>query len=302
MSRLFTPLQKFLWGLVLPSATFCIGSVQQAHGAGHEKFPGNDLVVHFVRLTGYDKHDTRELLLDKHRSCASGKAAFGEAFQPLSAEQIPVHPLSMQIEIYYSENRTLDILQGKGHEIKFEDCSLGVYHFHTMTLRSSIGRCDINMVKKIARGVCDAEDHRRAPRSRTIWDDQTDLLNTDLSKIPPHTRPAVQAQIERLKQPRPGMTHLGIFKIGPTKTIAQHECEVTRLVNVKGEKCIANPQSSFPIPPSPLNLERAGLLLEDDNHVSQLRAEQVILHMNVSEKLFSVPSGFKIISVPVRPQ
>ncbi|MGH8806355.1 MAG: hypothetical protein ACREX0_00580 [Noviherbaspirillum sp.] len=268
---------------------------QEVQAAFHEAFPSGDVEVHYVHLTGHggDNETERNVLKREHGACVERNRIFGKAAKPLADEEIPAVPHQHDVEIYYARNRTLLAARQKVHRIERETCALAVFEYHNLRLSSGAGRCDIDLLKREARGQCDGAMHRRAPAaSSSSSATESQLRAIDMKKVPPHMRETVQAAIDRLKDGADSAPKNGARK-SATETIAGVECEVSRYVAVYAEKCIANPKSNFVIPASPFNAERPGLLLEMKSAAMSLRAEQVTLHIRVSDDIFVPPAGMK---------
>jgi hypothetical protein len=275
-------------------AVFMAITAQHASAAWHEQFPGRGVQTHYVRLTGYggDNAVNRNDLLIAHTGCAERNRFLRKPVEPLSPDDIPAIPRPIDVEIYYTANRTLTVTHGQTYRIEFDTCALTIFEHHMLRLVSGIGRCDIDLLKKEARGECDTDSHRRAPALVRGVASQPSAI--DVSKLPPHLRAQIQARLDQLNQVPKATSNTNPSTTRNTKTIAGHECEIVRLTVNSGEKCIANPSSSFVIPASPFNAISPGLLLETKNYLMTLLAQQVSLHMEVPEAVFNVPQGVTI--------
>jgi hypothetical protein len=271
----------------------------QARAAWHDKLLGSDTAVHYVYLTGHDGDNAinRKLLQIEYDACVDRKHLTGKQSASLSPDDIPAVPRPEEVEIYYSANRTLLVVYGKRYQIKNEDCSLDVFVHHTLQLTSPVGRCDVDLIKKQTRGKCGSNEHRQAAAFPLTRGDSISLSEEDLRKVPPHMQKQVREQFAFLKKKLDAEKDGASAPAGARKRIAGITCEVSGYASVKTEKCIARPESQFPIPASPLNLEHSGLLLEVKSEVMTLKAQKVLLHMSVSERLFTIPAGMAVMTV-----
>lgn len=279
MKRTYPWSAVLMFGLVLSAA---------AHAApvSRDAYPGS-VLVHYVKLTGHggDNDEQRRALLLEYEGCVGRNKVLGRAVQPLQADQIPAVRLPVEHEIYYSANRTLSVKRGVLYIIDQANCALRTREHHMQILRSSIGKCDIDVIRNEARGRCDSAAHARASASDSA--SAADASAVDMGKVPSYLRAQVETQI---KQTRQQLQRSG------TKTVAGHQCTVYRLESGHSEKCVANPPSPFAIPAAPFNEGLPGILLAVTQPAMTLEAQQVTLNLRVSENLFTVPAGAKIYS------
>ncbi len=270
-----TPLAG-LHGRSLVGAVLCALLMPNAYCAWHEQQPGSDVPVHYVRLKGHtgDNEQNRKILLIEHQGCAARKAAFGLPYQPLDPSAVPLVRYSTDVEIYYAANRTLTVSQGVAHHIDLDTCALKQVTGRTLKLLSSIGGCDIDFSKKQAKGACDTNAHAQSP---------------NISHL---TRP----------RPPPGT---GQAPLPPeTKTIGNTPCQVHRHTALNSEVCVANPTPAeghalkpYPIPAAPFNGGNPGVLIDLQSRPLTLKLQEIQWNMSVSEKLFTIPADFKVISI-----
>ncbi|MHB1232073.1 MAG: hypothetical protein ACYCZQ_05765 [Burkholderiales bacterium] len=272
------------------------------HAAWHDEHPGAELQVHFVHLTGYagDNAVNRRNLLDEHKACVDLNRSLGRPARPLPPDGIPANAHPEDVEIYYSPNRTLTVTKGTLYKINFDTCALTAFPHHRLELHSAIGRCDIDLIQREARGVCDDRAHARAPNTTLAHLAPTEVPPVDLDKVPPAMRAQVAAQLERLKNLPQGPKNLygaALVATGAYKDIAGYRCESYRADALKSERCIAHPHSPFPIPAASFNAGIPGLLLDMENTGWTLRAQEVRMNIWVSKDLFVVPAGLKMKSI-----
>jgi len=277
-------------------ALFLISAIQPSQAALYDEHPGSDVQVHYVYLVGYSKLAStteidRQNLLDSHAGCVEISKKFNKPYKDLPAEGIPelIHPLDM--EIYYSSNRTLTVLKGSRLFVDVSTCEIKPNLHHTRELLSAIGRCTIDLVKKEAWGVCDIDAHASAPNSKRS-SLPSDRSMSDLSKVPPHLRAGVMAQYERTNK-----SGVAPVLTGEQKTIADYKCDVRRAGTLEIERCVSNPERSFPIPASFHNGGIPGLLLEIKSPTLNLQAREVKTSLGISQTIFTIPKGLKVRSV-----
>jgi hypothetical protein len=258
-----------LYALIMPNA-YC---------AWHEQQPGSDVPVHYVRLKGHsgDNEQNRKLLLIEHQACVARKAAFGQPYQPLDPRAVPPVISSRDVEIYYAANRTLTVTQGVAYQIDFDTCALKQVTGRTLKLLSSIGGCDIDFSKKQAKGACDTNAHAQSP------------------------------SISHLTRPRPPPDTSQAPLPLETKTIGNTPCQVHRHAALNTEVCLANPTPAqghalkpYPIPAAPFNGGNPGVLIDHQSPALTLKLQDIHWNMSVSEKLFTIPADFKVISIPLQ--
>lgn len=284
---------KHLLALIL--AIVLLITHQDSQAAWSDQHLGQDLVVHYVYLTGYggsgDRAAKRKALLSEHKSCTEFLTALGKPAKPLPAEGVPNDVDDQEMEIYSSANRVLVLTQGHLHSISRDDCSLKAIPNHFFKLYSALGKCEVDLIRKEAIGKCNSQEHERAPASQMV--NTLARPNIDLSKLPPQVR----AQLKRLKQPQGGLDS-ALTANGAHKSIAGYPCQSYRSDLVRMEVCVAMPTgasaSPFPIPASPFNGDIPGLLLETKSPFMTLHAEQVRMNLPVPNSLFAIPKGVKI--------
>ena len=123
------------------------------------------------------------------------------------------------------------------------------------------GACDADMVRKVARGNCDAA--------------------------------ALAASARAPLRPEPP-SRVG----GETRVVAGMPCQVHRFAP-GWELCIAHPATAQltdpdPIPAAPLNGGVHGLLLEAHTRALTLEAKEARLNLSVPKEMFTLPPGLKM--------
>jgi hypothetical protein len=244
-----------------------------AGAAWHDEHPGAGVPVHYVRLTGHggDNDANRRNQQAMYDSCAKARIAAGQPVPPLPAGGIPALISNQDIEIYYAANRTLSVSRAQLSTVDPVSCELKTSANLTLRLTSSVGRCDIDLVRKQARGVCDASAHEHAAIA--------------LPRRAAADQPAGE------------------------KTVLGMSCDVHRAAAVSTEICVAEPTPAsdhpldpFPIPADPFNAGHPGLLLQVDSPALTLRARDVRLNLSVSHDVFALPPGLDVKSIPPRPR
>ena len=277
---------------------------QDTHAAWHDDHPGDDLVVHYVYLTGYDGNNdvNRRNLLIEYQACIDRHAAFGQASNPLPPGGIPSVVVTEDIELYYSSNRVLRVSQSKIYFIDQAACDLTAKSKRMLELNSVIGRCNIDLNTKKAIGACDEKAQEQAPNSTLAKIAPAKMPPIDLDKLPPKVRAQVAAQLDRLNrlpQGPAGLYGAALLPTGGYKTIAKYKCASYRADALHTELCIAHPKSDFPIPASLMNGGIPGLLLDVDTPAMTLHAQEVKMDMAVSKSIFAIPAGIKVTNIRV---
>ena len=279
------------------------------YAAWHEQQPGSGVAAHYVHLTGFggDNEINLKNLLNTRQACVRLKTEMGQLFQPLPPDKIPKIVVSFEVEIYYTANRTLDVQQSALYSIDMANCALVSTPSKILKLRSSLGRCDIDLIKKEARGQCDAAAHARA----SAWS-ETKLVrpaipSVDMDKVLANMRAQVQTQSDQLKQQssiKPQSVQGGQALKADTRTIAGTTCVLHRNAAAQAELCVAHPAQSmteplspYPIPAAHLNGGVPGVLVDVKTPALTLRADHVTWNMSVSADVFSLPSGIDVRNI-----
>ncbi|RZI43942.1 hypothetical protein EGT07_00460 [Herbaspirillum sp. HC18] len=283
----------------------------EAQCGWHDKFLGADVPVHYVHLTGYGgNNDTnRKNITETHKACFSLHMSLGKPAIPLPPEGVPPIISTQDVELYYASNRTLTFKQGTLYDIDGETCALRASPHKVLELRSSAGRCDIDLIRKEAVGQCDAIAHRRAPASVSPGRDGARVPIVDFSKVPPEMRAKVEEQLAKLKRESGAETGMQPAGTGLRKTVAGIACEVHRHEPLQSTLCIAKPVplpdrplNPYPIPAASLNGGVPGLLVEAETPTLILHAKEVRLNIAVSEDLFAIAPDVKVRPVPKGPK
>jgi hypothetical protein len=271
--------------LVMP--ILCLFMPQHAGAALSHLHMGSDVTVHYVRLTGYggDNDANRKQLLADHYACTEHNKFLKKPSAPLSAAAVPAIPQPFDIEVYYSANRILTLVQGKLYYIDDENCKLEAKPHHHIRVNSYAGECNTDLVMKVARGQCDDNAHLHAPVPPPQYSIATERPAMDMTGLPSAISTPVQAQLNALA------TYAG------TKTILGMKCSISQAKSLDHEACIAHPPSSFVIPAGSINGPIPGLLLELKDRAMTLEAQELGLEKRVSQSLFAVPKGVKVIQL-----
>jgi hypothetical protein len=188
----------------------------------HEKLgAGGTLVkVHFTRLDGYleGRPDNAAQLVElkaQTQKCVRQHQETGRPTNPPHAW--PDFVLSTRTDRYSAANRTIEYKHGLTYGLNQSDCSLLEIVSASARLTSSLGSCDIDLLKKTATGVCDTQAHGNASlRLRAPASSLADVEEA-LRKAPDN--PGLTALAAVTRQHPPAST-------GERKTILGLECEV----------------------------------------------------------------------------
>ena len=259
------------WAAMLNVVVMTIGA-QTVHATQQDARQAPELAVHLVHLTGYGGDNTanHNAVIAEYKACAERNAVLKKKTIPLPPDGVPEIPRPIEDDIYYGANRTLTVKQGKLYAIDFDTCELAAHPHHVNELRSDVGVCSIDMIKKEARGQCDDKTYDSGPA--------TSIGHMDRSKKLPQ-----------------GSNGFGLSATGASKTIANHKCEIYREDKLDIEVCIANPKSAFVIPAAGFNATIPGLLLETKTKALTMQANMVNMDLTVSSDFFLVPKDIKIL-------
>jgi hypothetical protein len=274
------------------------------HSASHDEFLGDGVRSHYVALTGHgaDNDANRKNIRAYYESCLKTIKLLGRTVK--SNESMPniIHKIS--VEIYYAENRTLEILDNLYHSINVLDCGVESTQTKVWTLTSSAGICRANLIKNIAEGMCDFKAHERA-RGTGSRTDNAGLHTIDLSKVPPHAR----AQVEAVMKANAGLlagssAPVGFVNTMKTNNVAGVPCQIYQNESLKIEHCMAaiDPKATPQLNPSTvgtwgLNGGLTGILLQLKSPALTLDAQTTAFNLSVTSKFFDLPAGIKVSSI-----
>ena len=274
------------------------------HAAPHDDFLGDGVRFHYVALSGHggDNEVNRKNLQATYDACLKQGQLTGRVTK--SNQSIPIVASKISAEIYYTENRTLEILETLNHSVNVLDCGVEPFQKKIWTLRSAAGICRADLMKKIAEGMCDFQSHHRAggTGSRTASAASPAI---DLSKIPPHAR----QQIEAAMKANAGVLAAGSASAGFVNTMqtiitAGLPCQIYLNSSLKHEQCMAafEPTASPQFNPKTvatwgLNGGLKGILLQLKSPALTLQAQNVAFNLAVTPKFFELPAGVKVIGI-----
>jgi len=263
-----------------------------AGAAWHDEHAGNDVRAHHVHLSGHsaDNDVKRSLLLQERQACAKINTSLGN---PVAASStVPPIIDQQDVDIYYAAGRTATLTVGRHYQLNHDNCAIQAADSRTLRLfgHHVSESCAIDLIKRRANGLCLPPGEEGKPESPAT------SQGIDLSKVPPHLRNDAQralAQIARRKRsasPKESLPATGEFR-----TIAGLKCRVHRHASLPLEKCIAHPDSSFPIPASSFHAGLPGLLLymTIGDHTPTLTANEVNLDIGLSAEAFAVPPDIR---------
>lgn len=176
--------------------------------------------VHRARLDGYlegkpGNADRLVQLQAQVQACLQMGKAGGAPVNPPRAW--PDFIYSQRTDEYSSANRSIRYSAGLLYAVNPVDCSLLEVQRVVAKLSSSNGSCDIDLLKKTARGVCDATAHADAlPPVRTSV---STLGDVEAAQKKAPNNPALTALARAMRPHPPG-------GMGVRKTILGIECEV----------------------------------------------------------------------------
>jgi hypothetical protein len=258
-----------------------------------EQHRGQDVVVHYVHLTGhlFDNDAQRGFLQIDYDRCVTQHRMTGRPFKPLPPGGLPEVPFPEDHEIYYGENRSVVISSGKTHSIDSVDCSLKLTPNKYMTMPVGSGECSVNLLENTASGIC--KERKPGANDNAISDrpSSSPRFMGDLSAVPPARQAEILAWAERIAaRPRAPSTEQST---GEYRSVAGYRCAVYGEVKLV-ERCIARPKSDFVFPPNSANAFIPGLLLQIRSPGMTMDAQEVTLNMKVSQSLFEIPAGVKV--------
>lgn len=272
--------------------------------ASHDDFLGDGVKLHHVALTGHggDNDINRKNLQATYDACLKQGQLMGRATK--SNESIPAIASKISVELYYTENRALEILDTLNHSINVLDCGVEPFPKKTWTLRSSAGICRVDLIKKIAEGMCDIQSHQRASGAGARVAN-AGLPTIDLSNIPPLAR----QQIEAAMKANAGLLAAGYSSPGfvntmQTISVAGMPCQIYLNSSLKQEQCMAALESTASSQFNPktvatwgLNGGLKGILLQLKSPALTLQAQKIDLNLAVTPKFFDLPAGVKVTSI-----
>ncbi|MDO9597443.1 MAG: hypothetical protein Q7J47_06965 [Azoarcus sp.] len=281
----------------------CVGSAVADNMSSpyHEGLGGAKVRVHYVHLSMERvpefKVKDRESLLTAHEICRQGKEALRQVgedpgpYQPLPPDGIPEKTWIEDTEIYYGAGRSVVVVTKTEHRIdlgeskKHRDRGLtgdcGLRRTTERIIHFMEGRrvCKVNIAagktwlgpscSKSASGAAASGAARALGDVNVVRRAESLSPGDSLSRAPK----SVQGLV--------GLT-------GESRVIANHRCEVSGTPSLV-EKCIATPESAFPLHISHLNRERAGILLQAVMTDRSYTAREVLLDMEVGDQVFAVP-------------
>ena len=275
-----------------PLALFLATCASQASAAWHDQHAGDDVLAHHVHLSGHsaDNEDKRHRLQQEQQACAGINASLGKPVA--SSSGIPPIIDQHDVDIYYTAGQTATITAGQRYVIDHDNCSVKALESHTLRLfGDNVGEsCTIDLLKRRANGLCLPPNENGKPQN------VAESPGVDLAKVPPHLRDDTQRALARIsKRKRHAPTNGSLPATGEFRTIAGIKCRMHRHPSLPLEKCIAHPDSAFPIPPSSFHAGLPGLLLymTIGDQTPALTASEVHLDIGLSASAFTVPADIR---------
>jgi hypothetical protein len=218
---------------------------------------GQPVAVHRARMQGYleGKQGNGAALAELTRQvqrCVADATRRGQPSNPPTSW--PDYMLAERTDQYMAANRSIKYTSGVTYLVRYTDCSLIAEIVSTAQLVSSKGICEIDLVRKVARGSCDPGGHADAlAEPRTVMPDRAELLKK-LSANPAFAQSGGALRQALMMTPS---------KTGQQKTLLGIRCDVWSEPVLKGTRCYAG-GGSFAPARSADNPVWAGLLLETD--------------------------------------
>lgn len=252
----------------LAVATALFITANECTAAWHDDHSGSGIAVHYVRLTGYggDNDVNRRNLVLTQRACVDNHARSGKPFVSVPPSAIPAIVQVHEVEIYYAAQRTVTIQHMTLNDIDFDTCGLLAIVNRVMKITSVAGKCDIDLIRNVALGMCGGS-----------------LSIPGWPSVLPRRIPASPVGSEY-------------------RTIAGTTCRVrVSAMLANWQTCLATAESNpaqqfdpYPVAIAPLNGGEPGLLLETRTPVLTLQAQEVRLNLSVAPALFEIPAGARI--------
>jgi len=255
---------------------------------------GEVVKVHRVQLNGYfegkPKNDTRLAAIKQEvQQCVKALRATGRATNPPS--EWPDYLIGQRQDIYLAANRSVRYVTGTTYIVNYQDCSLLESTSARAELQSSKGACSIDLVKKTAKGLCDATGHSDAK----IKMPPAKPGGMGAAGMPPGMTldPKMVAMAQSLMSANDSRT-------GEKKTISGLQCDVWNQAGgaENGTICLASGGSFVPSRMAGVQAH-AGLTLQaHSEHGYKLDAVQAQLDDQVNARIFTpyLDSGFSIKS------
>lgn len=263
-----------------------------AGAAWHDEHPGNEVRAHHVHLSGHSANNesARQLMQQERQACAEINASLGNLVAPVTA--IPPIIDQQDVDIYYAAGLTATIISGRSYSLDRSNCAIEATDYsHLRLFGNNVSEtCTVDLIKRRANGLClpAKEEGKRQNVANSP--------GVDLSKVPPHLRDDTQRALAQLAQrKRHAPTNGSLQATGEFRTIAGTKCRVHRHASLPLEKCIAQPDSAFPIPPSSFHAGLPGLLLymTIGDQAPTLTASEVHLDIGLSAEAFAVPADIR---------
>jgi hypothetical protein len=261
-----------------------------ANAAWHDEHRGNEVLAHYVHLSGHGANNeiARQSLREEREMCVKNYTVLGLPVAPMPAEGIPKVVHYAEVDLYYAQGRSAGIMFQRTYTVDHSDCSIRPTLSHMLNLYADdVGQsCTIDLIKRRANGLC------LPPKEKGKHQNVSESPGIDLSRLPPEQRSAAERALEKIARdnrpaPREDPTATNEYRM-----ISGYKCRVFRNPALSLEKCIASPESPFPIPPSYLNAMAPGLLLYSTigDGLPTLTASEVRLNIGLSADAFAVPA------------
>jgi hypothetical protein len=227
---------------------------------------GVPVAVHRARLDGHQNSPGGEAaalvsLRQLVQQCVASHTGDGAGLHPPT--QWPEHVLALREDRYMAANRSITYFSSVAHAVRPDDCGLLAQPVSRAVLVSSKGSCKIDLLRKTARGVCDAGGH------------------ADAASEPRGTAAALSGPAAAL----------GSVRTGQFKTVAGVRCEVWRHSAFEATQCFAGGGAFAPARAAG-NAGWVGLLLETDSPLSgTMSAVEAKLDSEVNSAVFAPYNG-----------
>ncbi|MBJ7311688.1 hypothetical protein ACFOLJ_01860 [Rugamonas sp. CCM 8940] len=227
---------------------------------------GVPVAVHRARLDGQQNSPGGEAaalagLRQLVQQCVASHPGAGASLHPPT--QWPEHVLALREDHYMAANRSITYFNSVAHAVRPDDCALLARPVSRAVLVSSKGSCQIDLLRKTARGVCDAGGH------------------ADAAGEPRGAAAALSG----------AAAGLGGVRTGQFKNVAGVRCEIWRQSAFEATLCFADGGAFAPARAAG-NAGWAGLLLETDSQMGRkMSAVEAKLDSEVNSAVFTPYNG-----------
>lgn len=145
-----TPLERQIFSAPMPHAALGGNGMQKAHYVRTE-----------LRRTAEETAGYLKLWRMQADTCSALNARLGKPVRP--PREYPDFTRIAIIDTYWAPNRAVEYRRGYVAGIDGKDCSLLEIEKHEAKLHSAHGTCKVDLIRRSAKGECDAAAHQQAP-------------------------------------------------------------------------------------------------------------------------------------------